>query len=247
MPSDSGPTDLPVGTFLLLRDLIQDRIGTWFEDDKRDPADFALWKAAGEGRLLRWPSRWGDGFPGWHLECSAMAMRHLGPRFEIHTGGIDNVFPHHEDEIAQSGPVVGDVPARHWVHGEHLLMGRQAAWPARRHSVIAGFVEPGETLEQAVSREVMEETGIRVTRCRYLGSQPWPMPTSLMLGFIAEAEPGDVVCTDELEEARWFTRAEIVEALAAEARGEIDASPFLLPSSISIAHWLVREWVRETA
>src|SRR5690349_12640094 len=92
------------------------------EDDKRDPADFALWKAAGEGRLLRWPSPWGDGFPGWHLECSAMAMRHLGPRFEIHTGGIDNVFPHHEDEIAQSGPVVGDVPARHWVHGEHLLM-----------------------------------------------------------------------------------------------------------------------------
>ena len=92
------------------------------EGDKRDPADFALWKAAGEGRLLRWPSPWGDGFPGWHLECSAMAMKHLGDRFEIHTGGIDNVFPHHEDEIAQSGPVVGGPPARHWVHGEHLLM-----------------------------------------------------------------------------------------------------------------------------
>ena len=73
------------------------------EPDKRDPADFALWKAAGPGRLLKWPTaRWGEGFPGWHLECSAMAMRYLGPRFDIHTGGIDNVFPHHEDEIAQS-------------------------------------------------------------------------------------------------------------------------------------------------
>jgi cysteinyl-tRNA synthetase len=92
------------------------------EPDKRDPADFALWKAAGEGRILKWASPWGDGYPGWHLECSAMAMRYLGPRFEIHTGGIDNVFPHHEDEIAQSAPVVGGVPARHWVHGEHLLM-----------------------------------------------------------------------------------------------------------------------------
>ena len=91
------------------------------EPDKRGPADFALWKAAGEGRLLRWDSPWGEGFPGWHLECSAMALRYLGARFEIHTGGIDNVFPHHEDEIAQSAPVTGGVPARHWVHGEHLL------------------------------------------------------------------------------------------------------------------------------
>ena len=94
------------------------------EDDKRDPADFALWKAAGEGRLLKWSTpRWGEGYPGWHLECSAMALRHLGERFDIHTGGIDNVFPHHEDEIAQSAPIVGGPPARHWVHGEHLLMG----------------------------------------------------------------------------------------------------------------------------
>ncbi|HEU4918120.1 MAG TPA: cysteine--tRNA ligase [Candidatus Limnocylindrales bacterium] len=96
------------------------------EPDKRDPADFALWKSAGEGRLLKWPTpRWGDGFPGWHLECSAMAMRHLGPRFDIHTGGIDNVFPHHEGEIAQSAPIVGGPPARIWVHGEFLQVGGQ--------------------------------------------------------------------------------------------------------------------------
>ena len=91
------------------------------EPDKRDPADFALWKAAGEGRMLKWPTaRWGEGFPGWHLECSAMALRHLGPRFDVHTGGIDNVFPHHEDEIAQSAPIVDGPPARIWVHGEFL-------------------------------------------------------------------------------------------------------------------------------
>jgi cysteinyl-tRNA synthetase len=96
------------------------------EHDKRDPADFALWKAAGEGRMLKWPTpRWGDGFPGWHLECSAMALRHLGPTFDIHTGGIDNVFPHHEDEIAQSAPIVGGPPARTWVHGEFLQVGGQ--------------------------------------------------------------------------------------------------------------------------
>ena len=94
------------------------------EGDKRDPADFALWKAAGEGRELKWPTpRWGEGFPGWHLECSAMALRHLGPRFDVHTGGIDNVFPHHEDEIAQSTPIVGAPPARVWVHGEFLQVG----------------------------------------------------------------------------------------------------------------------------
>ena len=99
------------------------------EPDKRDPADFALWKAAGPGRLLKWPTaRWGDGFPGWHLECSAMALRYLGPEFDIHTGGVDNVFPHHEDEIAQSDAIDGQIPARHWVHGQDLLMsGRKMA------------------------------------------------------------------------------------------------------------------------
>jgi cysteinyl-tRNA synthetase len=96
------------------------------EPDKRDAADFALWKAAGEGRLLKWPTtQWGEGYPGWHLECSAMALRHLGPRFDVHTGGIDNVFPHHEDEIAQSAPIVGGPPARVWVHGEFLQVGGQ--------------------------------------------------------------------------------------------------------------------------
>jgi cysteinyl-tRNA synthetase len=114
------------------------------EPDKRDPADFALWKAAGPRRALKWPSRWGDGYPGWHLECSAMARRYLGDRFDLHTGGIDNVFPHHEDEIAQSAPLVGGPPARLWVHGEHLLMsGRKMAKSAGNFQRVTELTEQG--------------------------------------------------------------------------------------------------------
>jgi cysteinyl-tRNA synthetase len=114
------------------------------EPDKRDPADFALWKAADSSRELRWPSRWGDGFPGWHLECSAMALRHLGATFDIHTGGEDNVFPHHEDEIAQSAPLVGGPPARIWTHGAHLLMsGRKMSKSAGNFQRITELAEEG--------------------------------------------------------------------------------------------------------
>lgn len=115
------------------------------EPDKRDHADFALWKHAGDGRLLKWPTpRWGDGFPGWHLECSAMAMRYLGPQFDIHTGGIDNVFPHHEDEIAQSAPIGGEIPARLWVHGEFLLAdGHKMAKSAGNFQRVTELVESG--------------------------------------------------------------------------------------------------------
>jgi cysteinyl-tRNA synthetase len=115
------------------------------EADKRDPADFALWKAAGEGRSLKWPTnRWGEGYPGWHLECSAMARRYLGDRFDLHTGGIDNVFPHHEDEIAQSAPLVGGPPAAIWVHGEFLLMaGRKMAKSAGNFQRVTELAERG--------------------------------------------------------------------------------------------------------
>ena len=115
------------------------------EADKRDPADFALWKSAGEGRSLKWPTdRWGEGYPGWHLECSAMARRYLGDRFDLHTGGIDNVFPHHEDEIAQSAPLVGGPPAATWVHGEFLLMaGRKMAKSAGNFQRVTELAERG--------------------------------------------------------------------------------------------------------
>jgi cysteinyl-tRNA synthetase len=92
---------------------------------KRHPEDFALWKKAGPNRALTWPSPWGDGFPGWHIECSAMSMKHLGDRFDIHTGGNDNKFPHHEDEIAQSEGAVGHQVVSIWVHGGFLQMSGQ--------------------------------------------------------------------------------------------------------------------------
>ncbi|MBA2300053.1 MAG: cysteine--tRNA ligase, partial [Chloroflexi bacterium] len=115
------------------------------EPDKRDTADFALWKAAGEGRSLKWPTdRWGEGYPGWHLECSAMAKRYLGDRFDLHTGGIDNVFPHHEDEIAQSAPIVGGPPATIWVHGAFLLMaGRKMAKSTGNFQRVTELAERG--------------------------------------------------------------------------------------------------------
>jgi cysteinyl-tRNA synthetase len=88
---------------------------------KRHHADFALWKRAGPGRIVKWDSPWGEGFPGWHIECSAMSLGELGEWIDVHTGGVDNVFPHHEDEIAQSESVVGHQVVTTWVHGEHLL------------------------------------------------------------------------------------------------------------------------------
>ncbi len=89
---------------------------------KRDQRDFALWKAAEVGRALKWPSPWGEGFPGWHIECSAMAAKYLGPEIDFHTGGVDNIFPHHEDEIAQSEAAFGRRHVRYWMHGQHLLV-----------------------------------------------------------------------------------------------------------------------------
>ncbi|GHO73650.1 cysteine--tRNA ligase [Ktedonobacter sp. SOSP1-85] len=94
-------------------------------EDKRSPEDFALWKKGDEGRQMNWDSPWGSGFPGWHIECSAMATRYLGEQFDIHTGGLDLMFPHHEDEIAQSQGTFGKEPVKYWVHGEFLIIGNR--------------------------------------------------------------------------------------------------------------------------
>jgi cysteinyl-tRNA synthetase len=91
---------------------------------KRNHQDFVLWRAAGPRRELVYPSPWGPGYPGWHIECSAMSLQYLGERFDIHTAGIDLRFPHHEGEIAQSEGAVGHPVVKLWVHGEHLLMGQ---------------------------------------------------------------------------------------------------------------------------
>jgi cysteinyl-tRNA synthetase len=98
------------------------------DETKEDPNDFLLWRTAGEHRLVKWESKWGPGFPGWHIECSAMAMQYLGEQLDIHTGGEDLVFPHHEGEIAQSEGATNKQFARYWMHGAHLLAeGRKMA------------------------------------------------------------------------------------------------------------------------
>ena len=122
---------------------------------------------------------------------------------------------------------------------DRCLLARNRRWPERRVSILAGFVEPGESAEQAVAREVGEETGITVARVRYVGSQPWPMPQSLMLGFRASAS-GDLelrVDDDEIAEAHWFSRDELRSALASRE--------ILLPPPVSIAHRLIESWYGE--
>ena len=122
-------------------------------------------------------------------------------------------------------------------HGDRALLGRQAKWDATWYSVLAGFVEPGESLEQAVRREVKEEAGITVGEVRYDSSQPWPFPSSLMIGFRAEALDDDIRIGDqELEDARWFTRAEVDDALE---EGELRLSPHT-----SISRYLIESWRR---
>jgi NAD+ diphosphatase len=118
------------------------------------------------------------------------------------------------------------------------LLGRQPVWPEGRWSTLAGFVEPGESIEQAVRREVMEETGVRVDAVSYFGSQPWPLPASLMLGFVGHAETLEIaVDGDEIEDARWFTREDV-------RAGTADGS-LVLPGGISISRSLVEHWYGE--
>ncbi len=119
--------------------------------------------------------------------------------------------------------------------GDRCLLGRQASWPEGRYSTIAGFVEPGESLEDAVRREVYEETNVRVGAVRYHSSQPWPFPSSLMLGFMADAASAEITKNDgELEDARWFTRKELCSGFPK------------LPFRISIARRLIDHWLDTT-
>jgi cysteinyl-tRNA synthetase len=114
------------------------------DPNKRHPEDFALWKKAGPNRALKWPSPWGDGFPGWHIECSAMSVKHLGERFDIHTGGNDNKFPHHEDELAQSEGAFGHPVVSIWVHGGFLQMaGQKMAKSARNIYRVTDLADNG--------------------------------------------------------------------------------------------------------
>ena len=118
---------------------------------------------------------------------------------------------------------------------ERCLLGRQAIWPEGRYSTLAGFCEPGETLEDAVRREVFEETGVVVGDVEYFGNQPWPLPASLMLGFVGRAVSEEInVDNDEIDDARWFTRADM--------KSGAESGELVLPGGVSISRSLVEHW-----
>ncbi len=132
-------------------------------------------------------------------------------------------------------------------HEDCLLLGRQPRFPAGSYSALAGFIEPGETVEGAVAREVLEEAGVTVSAVSYVMSQPWPFPSSLMIGCHAMASGRDLrIDYTELEDARWFTREEVVEALSASDRGE-PGKAFTVPRPVAVAHHLIRWWTGRTA
>jgi NAD+ diphosphatase len=120
--------------------------------------------------------------------------------------------------------------------GERLLLGRQTSWPPERWSVLAGFLEPGESLEEAVAREVWEESGVRINQTHYFASQPWPFPASLMVGFHATAKIQEAQASDELEQVRWFSLSDI--------ESEMQAGTLKLSPSMSISRSLIDEWIR---
>ncbi|WP_295528903.1 NAD(+) diphosphatase [Novosphingobium sp. Chol11] len=126
-----------------------------------------------------------------------------------------------------------------------LLLGRQPRFPARRYSALAGFVEPGESVEEAVAREIFEEAGVRVRDVRYVASQPWPFPSSLMIGCHGYADdPAIVIDKTELDDARWFTRAEVEYAMNDLKIGREDGA-FLAPPPFAVAHHLLKWWIEQ--
>jgi len=126
-------------------------------------------------------------------------------------------------------------------YGDKVLLGRNARFPPKRFSALAGFVEPGETIEEAVRREIMEEAGVRVGRVDYLFSQPWPFPSQLMIACIGEALTVEInLDTQELAEAIWVSRDDVRKALA-----EDESAPFLPPSPVAVAHHMLRHWLGE--
>ncbi len=121
--------------------------------EKRNPLDFALWKKADEEHIMRWPSEWSDGYPGWHLECSAMGIKYLGEKFDIHGGGLDLLFPHHECEIAQSTAVLGEQNVKYWVHNNMINIKEQKMSKSLHNSITLDELFSGahDALDKAYS------------------------------------------------------------------------------------------------
>ncbi len=127
------------------------------QDEKRSPLDFALWKNASAEHIMKWPSPWGIGFPGWHLECSAMSTKYLGEQFDIHGGGMDLKFPHHECEIAQGTAATGKSPVRYWMHGNMLTLNGKKMSKSTGNNILPSELISGnnELLEKAYDPSVV--------------------------------------------------------------------------------------------
>jgi NAD+ diphosphatase len=176
----------------------------------------------------------------WHARHRFCAQ--CGTPSEVMAGGWTRHCPACK---AHHFPRVDPVVIMLAVRGERALLGRGRRRPGARFSCLAGFMEPGETLEDAVRREVREESGIRCGRVRYLASQPWPFPSTLMMGFLAEALTEEItVDLEELVEARWFDRDEIRDMVARAAAGDPDPRTTVpsLPGPVAIAHQICRRW-----
>ncbi|HZG09632.1 MAG TPA: NAD(+) diphosphatase [Allosphingosinicella sp.] len=189
--------------------------------NRMDPADAAIW--GGARSVIEWHARHRfcgvcaastEPFrAGWGRRCTGCRIEHF-PRVD---------------------PVVIMLAE----HGGRILLGRQPGYPAGRYSALAGFVEPGESIEEAVARELMEEAGLNVGDVRYVASQPWPFPGQLMIACTARATTDEIVLDEtELEDAFWASREEVAAALAQDP-----AARFLAPPRFAIAHTLLRHWL----
>ena len=185
------------------------------------PADAAVWGTTRS--LIEWHNR--------HRFCS-----NCGQHSELFRAGWGRNCPACSTEHY---PRVDPVVIMLAEHDSKVLVGRQPQYPAGRYSALAGFVEPGESIEEAVARELFEEAGIRVSNVRYVASQPWPFPGSLMIACIARAETHALTLDrNELEDAMWVDRAGVAAALAGEAK-----APFLAPPHFAIASTLFERWL----
>ncbi|WP_405201526.1 cysteine--tRNA ligase [Dokdonia sp. LLG6352-1] len=128
-----------------LEDMITNTRALSAQDEKNNPQDFALWKKAQPEHIMRWPSPWGDGFPGWHLECTAMSTKYLGEQFDIHGGGMDLKFPHHECEIAQNEAAIGTEPVKYWLHANMLTLNGQKMAKSTGNSINPGEIFTGDS------------------------------------------------------------------------------------------------------
>jgi NAD+ diphosphatase len=193
------------------------------------PADLAVYGAA--KALVDWHAR--------HRFCAR-----CGHGTELRKGGWQRSCTNPACK-ADHFPRVDPVTIMTVEHEGRLLLGRQPRFPPRRYSALAGFVEPGETVEEAVAREISEEAGLVVRDVRYVASQPWPFPSSLMIACHAVTDSADLtIDRTELDDARWFTRDEVIAAMVQQVNGCDDAA-FIAPPPFAIAHHLLVWWLKQ--